>query len=226
MQTSPRALARTTAVFYLLTIAGGIVAQGFISQRLIAFNDAALTVQNITAHRPLFELGFTIYLLEMACNVVITGLFYTLLAPVSRNLSLLAALFGVAGCTIKTFARVFYIAPLAVLDQPQTVLLLLKINDHGAAVALAFFGFATLLKGWLIVRSTFLPRILGVLSMIAGIGWLMFVSPALGARAFPYLAPFGLLAAVVQIGWLLVVGVDEERWLLSAARSGDVGTRL
>jgi Domain of unknown function (DUF4386) len=87
-----------------------------------------------------------------------------------------------------------------------------RLNDHGAAIALAFFGFYALLTGYLIVRSTFLPRILGVLSVFGGLGWLTFLYPPLGYRLFPYLAAFGLLGAGSLIVWLLVFGVNEQRW--------------
>ena len=134
-----------------------MVAQGFISNRLVVDGDAAATAHNILTHRGLFQLGFAVYLVEMAANVAMTSLFYELLQPVSRSASLAAAFLGLAGCTIKTFARVFYIAPLFVLggehylsafsgEQLQSIaLLMLDVNDRGAGIALAFFGFAGLL---------------------------------------------------------------------------------
>ena len=223
-EASPRLMARITGVLYLLTILTGIFAQFFVSGRLVVFDDAAATATNILAHKSLFQLGFTVYLVEMACNVAITALFYELLKPVNRSVSLLAAFLGLVGCTIKTFSRLFYIAPLFVLggspylsvfnlEQRQALaLLFLKLNDHGAAVALAFFGFYALLTGYLIFKSTFLPRVLGVLSECAGLGWLAFLSPSLGYRLFPLIAIFGLVGAAALILWLLVFAVDEERW--------------
>jgi Domain of unknown function (DUF4386) len=223
-ETSPRLKARITGVFYLLTILTGVFAQMFVSGRLVVDGDAAATATNILTHKYLFELGFTVYLIEMACQIAITALFYELLKPVSKSVSLLAAFLGLAGCTIKTVSRLFYIAPLLVLggahylsvfsaEQLQALaLLFLKVNDHGAAIALAFFGFYALLTGYLIVRSTFLPRILGVLSVFGGLGWLTFLDPPLGYRLFPYLAAFGLLGAAALILWLFVFGVNEQRW--------------
>jgi uncharacterized protein DUF4386 len=222
---SPRSLARITGVFYLLTMLTGIFAQGFVSNRPVVFGDAAVTAANILAHKNLFQLGFTVYLIEMACNVAITALFYQLLKPVSRTVSLLAAFIGLTGCVIKTISRLFFIAPLFVLggahylsvvfnlEQLQALaLLFLKVNDQGAAIALAFFGFYALLQGCLIFRSAFLPRILGAWSAFAGLGWLTFLYPPLGYRLFPYLAAFGLLGALALILWLLVFGVNVERW--------------
>lgn len=99
-------------------------------------------------------------------------------------------------------------------------LLFLKVNDRGAAIALAFFGLYALLTGYLIVRSTFLPRILGVWSALAGLGWLTFLYPPLGYRLFLYLAPFGLLGAAALILWLLVFGVNQQRWKEQASAAG------
>lgn len=221
---SPRSIARIAGLFYLLTILTGIFAQGFVSNRLVVEGDAATTAANILAHKSLFELGFTVYLIEMACQIAFTSLFYDLLKPAGRNVSLVAAFIGLAGCVIKTFSRLFYAAPLFVLggahylrvfssEQLQALsLLLLKINDRGAAIALAFFGVYALLTGYLTVRSNFLPRILGAWSMLAGLGWLTFFYPPLGYRAFPLLAAFGLLGALALIVWLLVFGVNEQRW--------------
>jgi len=223
-ETSPRLKARIIGTFYLVTVLTGIFAQGFVSGRLVVDGDAAATAANILAHRGLFQLGFAVYLIEMACQIAMTALFYDLLKPAGRSVSLLAAFLGLAGCVIKTFSRVFFILPLFILggahflgvfssEQLQALaLLFLKVNDRGAAMALVFFGFYALLTGYLIIKSTFLPRILGVVSMIAGLGWLSFLYLPLGYCLFPYVAAFGLLGAVALIVWLLVFAVNEQRW--------------
>jgi len=77
---------------------------------------------------------------------------------------------------------------------------------------LVFFGFYALLTGYLILRTTFLPRFLGVLSVLGGLGWLTFLNQPLGYRMFPYIAVLGILGAVALIVWLLVFGVNEQRW--------------
>jgi hypothetical protein len=221
---SPRLKARITGVFYLLTVLTGIFAEGFVSGRLVVDGDAAATAANILTHRGLFQLGFAVYLIEMACQVAITALLYDLLKPAGRSVSLLAAFLGLTGCIIKTISRVFFIAPLFVLggghylsvftvEQLRALaLLFLKVNDRGAAIALVFFGFYALLTGYLIIRSTFLPRILGVLSVFGGLGWLSFLYLPLGYRLFPYIAALGLLGAAALILWLLVFGVNDQRW--------------
>lgn len=224
-ETSPRAMARITGALYLVTVVTGIIAQGLISQNLVVPGDAATTANNILSREPLYLLGFTIYLIEMAAQIAMTVLFYCLLKPVSRTVSLLAAVLGLVGCTIKTFSRLFYLAPVFVLepdtqylqvfnaDQLQALaLLFLKLNDQGAAMALAFFGFYGVLKGYLLVRSTFFPRFLGVLTLVGGLGWLTFLSPSLGMRLFPLVAGVGILGAIAVILWLLIVGLNEQRW--------------
>src|SRR5438477_6493188 len=155
-ETSPRLKARITGGLYLLTIVTGIFAQGFVSGRLVVDGDAAATAINILTHKSLFELGFTVYLIEMACQIAITALFYDLLKPAGRSVSLLAAFLGLAGCIIKTLSRLFYIAPLFVLggahylnvfsrEQLQSLaLLFLKVNDHVSSIAMAFLGYYAL----------------------------------------------------------------------------------
>jgi hypothetical protein len=223
-QVAPRFIARITGVFYLLTMVTGIFAQAFVSERLVVEGSAGATASNIQTHSRLFELGFTVYLVEMACQIIFTALFYGLLKPAGRNVSLVAAFLGLAGCIIKTFSRLFYMAPLIILggapylnvfsrEQLQALsLLFLKVNDRGAGIALAFFGFYAALTGYLIIRSTFLPRFLGVWSVLAGLGWLTFLWPPLGYRLFPFVAGFGFLGALALILWLLVFGVNEQRW--------------
>jgi hypothetical protein len=217
-------MARIAGTLYLITMLTGIFAEGFVSGRLVVNGDASATAANILAHRSLFQLGFAVYLIEMACQTAMTALFYRLLKPAGRSVSLVAAYLGLTGCVIKTLSRLFFITPLFILggahylsvfstQQLQALaLLFLKVNDHGAGIALVFFGFYALLTGYLMIRSTFLPRILGVLSVLGGLGWLSFLYPPLGHRLFPYIAASGLLGALSLIVWLLVKGVNEQRW--------------
>jgi len=228
---SPRTKGRFAGAVYLLYVIAGVYAQTFISDRLVVFGDAARTASNILANQSLYRLGFTVYLLEMAGQIATVVLFYQLLKPVSRTGAMLAAVFELTGCGIKIFSRLFYFAPLLVLggashlsafskEQLESVaLLLLRINDNGAAIALAFFGFSTVLQGWLIYRSGFLPRWLGVIEIIGGFGWLTFLSPPLGMRVFMYVAVYALLGLLAMIVWLLTVGIDDERWRARAAQA-------
>ena len=243
-RSSPKFKARLAGGLFLVTILLGVFAQGFIANRLVVSGDAAATATNILAHRGLFQLAFTAYLIEMACQIATVALFYVLLKPVSKSVALSAAFLELTGCVIKTFARVFFIVPLFVLggtnsSAPDGVsvlsgfstqqlqglaLLLLKVNDQGAAMALAFFGFSTILNASLIFRSTFLPRFLGVLGMISGLGWLTFLYPPLGYRAFLFAALIGLLSSAATIFWLLVFGVNEQRWKEKAKAVASIST--
>ena len=85
-QSRPRTLARLLGLFMLVTILGGVIAQGFISNRLIVFSDAAATANNILSHKGLFKLSLSIYLIEMIANVTTTALWYLLLRPVNRTM--------------------------------------------------------------------------------------------------------------------------------------------
>ena len=229
---TPRLKARFTGAVYLLYVIAGVFAQAFVSDRLVVLRDAATTSANILANQSSYRLGFTVYLLEMAGQIATVVLFYQLLKPVSRTGAMLAAAFELTGCGIKIFSRLFYLAPLLVLgggvsylsafskEQLDSItLLLLRINDNGAAIALAFFGFSTVLQGWLIYKSGFLPRWLGVIAIIGGFGWLTFLSPPLGMRLFMYVAVYALIGLLVTIGWLLTVGVDDQRWRARAAQA-------
>lgn len=138
------------------------------------------------------RLGMVAGLLAGACYVVVTILFYFLFAPVNRFVSLLAALVSLAGCAS---------GPLI-----QAHLVPAKINP------LVFFGVYCLIVGYLVLESTFLPRILGAGMVFAGLGWLTFLSPQLGNS----LSPYNLFPGIVGEGsltlWLLVKGVNEPRW--------------
>jgi hypothetical protein len=217
--------ARFAGLFALLTVLGGVFAQGYIARRLIVFADAAATASNILGNPDMLRLGFGVYMVEMACDIAKTALLYELLRPVNRSVNLVAAFLCLAGGVIKAVSRVFFVAPLLVLGmgtpslavfspaQLQALsLLLLRINDHGAGTAVIFYAFSTPLTGYLMFRSGFLPRFLGVLQVVCGVGWLTFLYPPLYHRLFPVIVGLALLGVAVLSFWLLVFGVDEERW--------------
>jgi hypothetical protein len=231
-EASPRRKARIAGVFYLLEMLTGAFAIIFVGGRLFVFGDAAATATNILAHESLFQLGFAANLIQFACYVAVTGLFYDLFKPVNKSLSLLAAFFSLVGCAIGAVSCLFEFAPLTVLGGAQYLnvftleqlqalsLMFLKLYGQLFNISFVFFGFYCLLIGYLIFRSTFLPRILGVLMAIAGLGWLTFLSPALTHALSPYILAAGLGEVSLTL-WLLVAGVNAERWKEQAGAAGE-----
>jgi hypothetical protein len=141
-------------------------------------------------------------LVGAAFYVVVTLLLYYIFKPVNRSLSLLAALFSLVGCALGPVEH-FHLVPSHIIS--------LLPND------MVFFGCYCLLIGYLIFRSAFLPRILGLLMAIAGLGWLTFLSPPLANHLFPYIIATGLLGEGSLTVWLLVKGVDFEGWKAQAS---------
>jgi hypothetical protein len=228
-ETSPSTRGRVLAALYLFVITAGIIAQVLIADRLVVRGDAAATAAHILANTSLYRLAFTIFMLEMVAQVCVSVMFYDLLKPVNRTLARTAAIIGVTGSGIKAMARLFYYAPLIVLGgasylsafQPAQLealsFVLIRINNQGAAIALVFFGFETLIRGWLVFKSEFLPRFLGVLSMVAGLGWLTYLWPPLGSQAFIGVALFAIAGTIATTGWLFIRGVDDVKWKERAA---------
>jgi hypothetical protein len=227
MAASPRSTARTAGVFWFLTIVLGMVAM-VASGRVVISGNAAATAASLIGNESLFRLG-------IAANILATvsylgaGLYvYRLLAPVHRDVSLLAAFFSLAGCAIGALGFVFQLAPLVLLkskyltvfsiEQLQAVAYTsLKLQEQVASVNFVFFGLHCLLVGCLIVRSTFLPRAVGVLMVGAGLGWLTFsfgnlLAPAFARSLFPYVMLPGILGEFSLTAWLLVKGVHAGRW--------------
>ena len=232
---APRFQARIAGVLYLMCILTGTSGM-IINGRLIVSGDAAATAANILAHEPLYRLGFAYDLIAGACYIAVIALLYGLFQPVNRHVSLAAALFGLAGCTCGAVAGLFHLAPLAVLKgapylsvfsakQLQALAyLFIKLRGQTSNIAFVFFGLYCLLIGFLIFRSTFLPRTLGVLMAIAGTCWLTssfasFLSPPLAALLSPYIAAGGLGEAALTF-WLLLIGVNGARWEQQAGVAG------
>ena len=230
-QVSPRPRARITGVVYLVYFLTAVLGE-FFHRGLIVSGDAAATA-NILAHQPLFRLGFATGLIATACYIAVTALFYDLFKPVNWSLSLLAAFFSLVGCAISAFASLFRLAPLVVLGGSQYLsvfkmeqlqalaLIFLELNTQAANIYLVFFGVYCLLIGYLIFRSAFLPRILGMLMGLAGLGWLTFLSPPLANHLSPYILVLGFLAELSLMLWLLVMGVNVQRWKEQASAAGE-----
>jgi hypothetical protein len=138
-------------------------------------------------------LGSAVLLISTACYVAVTLLFYQLFRPVDRTVSALAAFCSLVGCTLTTLDTLHLVA--------------------APVSPLVFFGLYCLLIGYLILRSTFLPRLLGVLMAIGGLGWLTYFSPTLSSRLAPYNMAPGILGEASLTLWLLVVGINAKQWL-------------
>lgn len=221
-ESSPRFRARMAGVFAVLMFVSGGIAT-FARRGLVVGGDAATTAANIMAHQSMYLLGFAGDLLVVATYVALVGLFYRVLKPVNRSVSLIAAFLGIMGCAVQASASVFEIAPLTVLggasylgvfkvEQLQALAyMFLKIYSQGYGIALVFFAFFGVLTGYLVFKSTFLPRILGALMMLAGLSWLTFLWPPFATKYFPFILATAFGEGLLYL-WLLVKGVDSAKW--------------
>jgi uncharacterized protein DUF4386 len=216
-------MARITGVVYLLYFLTAVLGELFL-KGIVVSGDAAATANNILAHQPLFRLGLATGLIATAFYIAVTALFYDLFKPVNRSVSLLAAFFSLVGCAISAFGSIFQLAPFVVLggspylsvfkmEQLRALaLMFLELNTQAANIYLVLFGFYDLLIGYLIFRSAFLPRVLGVLMVFAGLGWLTFLYPPFAHYLSPYILILGFVAELLLMLWLFVMGVNVQRW--------------
>jgi len=227
-EASPRFKARIAGGLWLMVIVAGMTAF-VIRSPMIARGDAVATATNILASESLFRFGFAADLVAGACYMGVTVLLYDLLKPVSRSVSLLAAFFGLGGIAIGAATSLVRLAPLVLLrsdqylstftpNQLQTMALAaLRLYEQAFLIAMVFFGLQCVLVGCLIVRSTFLPRILGVLLALGGLSYVIsslanFLAPAFGARLAPFIVPAAILGEGSLTLWLLLMGVNAQRW--------------
>ena len=224
-EASPRFKAKIAGVFYLLTTLTRMFVEIFVRNRLVVSDDAAATATNILAHEPLWWWGFAADILAFASYIALTALLYELFKHVNRSLSLVAAFFSLVACVVQAISSLFHLAPLALLGgarylsvftvEQLQALALVFLKLRAAAyhnIGLVFFGLYCLLVGILILRSTFLPRILGVLMVLAGLSYVLFLSPPLVRSLQPYILVFPGVGQISLTLWLLVIGVNEQRW--------------
>jgi Domain of unknown function (DUF4386) len=221
-EASTRPMSRITGTVYLLyfltAVSGELLVRG-----MVVSGDPGTTATNMLAHEQLFRLSMAVGLVGTALYVAVTVLFYGLFKPVNKTVALLAAFFSLVGCAIQACGSLFRVAPFVVLedspyisafkpDQLQAMAMMcIKLNTQAAYIYLVFFGMFNLLIGYLIFKSTFLPRILGVLMALSGSAWLTFLSPPLAKYLLTYIEVVGIAAEASLMLWLLLKGVNVQR---------------
>jgi len=225
---------KVTALLILASVVFGGIGESYIPGRIIVSGDAAATARNIIEHPLLFRLGFATYLVEGICDIALALMFYYLLRPVSRYLALFTAFLGLFSTALYAVAEAFYFAPTLLLtggapylqafspDQLNALAYLsLRFFGRVAGLYLAFYGLATLIRGVLIYRSGYLPRLIGVLFVIGGASFIAATLSTVLAPAYysnymlVLMAPAGLSLMI----WLLVKGIDAERFRARASLS-------
>lgn len=225
-ETSPLALARGAGALALVILIAGTL-EGAIHARLVVPGDAVATVDNILAAGSLFRIGVVSGLVMYTVDILYVLALYRLLASVDRNQAVLMAVLGLMGVPIAMLNQAHEAAVLSLLsgadylkampaDQIRAqVMLYLDVHGQGNLVAIVFWGLWLLPLGWLVYRSGFFPRLLGVLLMIGCFGWLaVFVQRLLfpDHEALASLRYAAYVAELSWLSWLLIRGVDVERW--------------
>jgi hypothetical protein len=214
---SSRAIGVIWIVYFLTGVLGVLLTRG------IVVPDAASTANNILAHASLYRAGFAVDLAANLIYIALTALLYGLFRPVNPTLALLAAFFSLAGCTVQIMGELLRLAPSIVLANPPLVsafgaqqlqaaaLLSVTLYRNVFYIAFVLFACFEIVTGFLIRRSTFLPRWLGWWWIAGGIGGLTFLWSPLATAIWPLLVVGGAGEFVMPV-WLLVKGVDSSKW--------------
>jgi hypothetical protein len=218
--------AKLAVLFFLLSFVGGGFGEAYVPSKLIVATEAAATAENLKSSEFMFRLSFAGYLVEACCDMTLALIFYVLLKPVHRYVSLLAAFFGLMGTATFAAAELFYFAPTLVLksgaylrsfspDQLNTLALLsLNLFGLGAVIFTVFYGVGWVLRGYLIFQSGYFLKFLGILMTIAGLAFIVsnfiqVLAPGYRSDWLLVLMFPGMLSLTV---WLLVKGVDLRKW--------------
>ena len=217
--------ARIAGILFLISMVAGGFGEFYVPTTLIVSGNAAATAANIIARDSFFRMGFAAYLVEGICDIALSLVFYRLLRPVQKDVALLAAFFGLVSTAVFAVCELFYFAPSFILggadylktfspDQLNTLTLLsLKFYGYGGMIFLAFYGIATGIRAYLIYRSGYLPRFLGVIMGLAGLGFVLknltvVLAPAYASDFF--ILPMMVSGLTITI-WFLVKGVDARK---------------
>jgi len=242
LETAPQVYARLGGVLYLIIIVAGLFGEAFVRDGLIVSGDATATAANIRISELPWRVGIAGNLIHLACAVALTLIFFVLLRPVSRNLALLAAFFDLVSITIEASSKQHLVAALFPLGkagylkafEPEQLdaLAYLSIKSHAYefGISLIFFGCACLVIGYLIFRSGYLPRFLGVLMQIAGLSYLtnsfaLVLAPKIADLLFPVVLVPAFIGEASLCLWLITKGVNVEKWNLRAGWNSVGNTR-
>jgi len=215
----PRTVARIAGILYLLDILTSLLGDSLAGRARLVPGDAAATAASVIARAPLLRLGVAANLLATACYAAVTVLFYAMFKVVNRSLARLVMVTSLTALAIWTSGSLSELVATLVLpggdaSRPraeQQGLMLLEWNARASDIGLVVFGAYCLLIGYLIVKSTFLPRLLGALMVLGGMGLLTYLSPALARDLYPYNAATALVAETSLMLWLLVKGVNVQQ---------------
>ena len=217
--------ARVAGLAMLLSIVFGLLGEMILPDKIVVGGDPAATAAHILQNPSLFRLTFAAYLVEAFCDVALCVFFYVLLRPVNKELALLSAFFGIASMILYAVGQAsFYSSSLVLGDSPgmtafspeeRNALAYLAVRISGTIgwLFLWLYGAATMLRGVLVARSTYLPKVLGILFVIAGAGFVVRSVTYLIAPRYssPLLLLPMVLAGVAMMLWLLVRGIDPGR---------------
>jgi hypothetical protein len=218
--------ARVAGILLLISFVAGTFGELVVPTAVISIGNPAETANKILGHAWLFRLGFVGYLFEALCDVGLALLFYVLLRPVHRSLALFAAFLGIISTAMFAVCELlFFVAP-ALLQNPVyaqsftkdqlngLVYFLVQVYSRGAGLFMVFYGLASLIRGYLIYRSTYIPRFVGVLLCILGVAFVVknFTLVLAPAYSWDYLLLPAPLTILVLTVWFLWKGVDVQKW--------------
>lgn len=216
--------ARIAGVCYLLVIAGGVFSALFVREPLFVAGDAAATARSIAANELLWRCGIAVHALYLFLGAAFSVILYRLFRPVHSTLALLALVFAVAPVAIEALLLTTLYVPLAMVEEGAAFSALDEGQRHGLGYLavrlfligwsfslLLFSGFCTLI-GLLIVRSRFVPRVIGVLMIAAGASYFLnslsgLLSPALNAVLQPGILLPSFIGELSLASWLTIRGV-------------------
>lgn len=230
----PQGYLRLAGLAYLANIALGLFGEVFVRGTLVVAGDGPGTAAHIAQAQELWRLGLAGDLLMQLLDVPLIVLFYLLLRPVSRPLALMSTAFNIVQTAVLAANKLAMLAPLLLLSLPDAqgaswlgpmTLFWVRLHGHGFGIGLIFFGLCCLLRGWLILRSGYLPRALGGLLAAAGACYLinsfaLLLAPTVADRLFPWVLLPSFVGELALSLWLLLRGIDVQAWHRRLAGAG------
>jgi len=230
---SPRATARLAGVFELLEGATSVVAQMVLLDSFVA-REPAITAANILANEPAFRLGVALSLVTVVLHLAWGYLLYELLKIVSRPVARFGVLLLVVSSTLQAITALLAMGALVTLlagdglgvppeQRAALAQVFMRLSAQSNNFFLAIFGFWLISIGYLVFRSTLIPRLIGVALVLEGIGWVTYAWPPLAVALLPVIAVFGVFGELALTAWLLIRGMDSQRWRALAATEAAKG---